>query len=500
MKKIYVFLLLSLWVCELQAQNKYWIVFKDKSHEFTMLPGSSSSITDIPVDRSYIDSLQSKAIAPMVVSRWLNAVSAFLDENQIQQVQKFSFVEEIVPIDRNIVISAVPGIDFKPEYYSTVLSQIGAESFVGRNLSGKGVKVGVIDVGFYGVTANKSLRHLIEENKIADIKDFVNPHKNNHFSDLETNADYHGNEVLQMIAGFEPEKKLQYGLATNATFYLARTDHGTRETRSEEDNWIAAMEHMDSLGVRLINTSLGYALGFTDSKENYKPVEMDGKTSMISRATQIASEEKGMLIIVSAGNEGDDPNWKIVSTPADAEAVLSVGSTKAKSKDKISYSSIGPEFLSYLKPNVACFSPSGTSFSAPVITGFAACLMEAAPDLTNKQLKHIIEKSGHLYPYGNNYVGYGVPNAAKALQLLKDSTLTLNKIRTIRQKGDIFHLTIENTGVERAVVFHKKNQHFVLKQELLAVIKGKLSFKRHSEETRTTIDLGNEIVEVFWEE
>jgi subtilisin family serine protease len=303
-----------------------------------------------------------------------------------------------------------------------------------------------------------------------------------------------------MIAGFEPEKKLQYGLATNATFYLARTDHGTRETRSEEDNWIAAMEHLDSLGVKLINTSLGYALGFTDSKENYKPVEMDGKTSMISRATRIATEEKGMLIIVSAGNEGDDPNWKIVSTPADAEAVLSVGSTKAKSKDKISYSSIGPEFLSYLKPNVTCFSPSGTSFSAPVITGFAACLMEAAPELTNKQLKHIIEKSGHLYPYGNNYVGYGVPNAAKALQLLKDSTLTLNKIRTIRQTGTVFNLNIENGSTERAVVFHKKNQQFVLKQELLAVVKGKLTFKRMSSEQRTTIDLGNEIVEVFWEE
>jgi hypothetical protein len=213
----------------------------------------------------------------------------------------------------------------EPEFISTVLTQIGGREFIASGLTGKDVKVGVIDVGFYGLTTNRTLRHLLQEDRIKDVKDFITPSRTEHFNENETHSDYHGAEVLQMLTGYDPDRKMQYGLATGAHFYLARTDHGIREARTEEDNWIAAVERLDSLGVRLINTSLGYALGFTNPKENYKPSEMDGRTSKISRAAQVAVEEKGMLIVVSAGNEGDDARWRVVSTPADAQGVLSVG-------------------------------------------------------------------------------------------------------------------------------------------------------------------------------
>jgi subtilisin family serine protease len=461
------------------------------------IPGSQ--VSDLPVAKSYLDSLQTAGISVICTSRWLNAVSAFLDDDCLQATRQFSFVQEILPIDRSLQISSYASDNFTPEYYSTVMGQVGASAFTQQGFTGTGVTIGVIDVGFFGVTSNKSLQHLLGDNRITDVQDYVNPSRTDHFTQLETNSDFHGTEVLQMIAGFEQEKKLQYGMATGAKFCLARTDHGIKETRQEEDNWIMAMERMDSLGIRLINTSLGYALGFTNPKENYKPQEMDGKTSIISRATRIATEEKGMLIVVSAGNEGDDPNWRIVSTPADAEGVLSVGATKAKSRDKIGYSSIGPEFLPYLKPNVACFSPSGTSFSAPVITGFAACLLQAEPSLSNKQLKQLIERSAHLYPYGNNFVGYGVPDARKALQLLKDSTLAVNNTRVVKQKGNTLSISVENSSVERAVLFRKKNQYIVLEQKLVGITKGKLELKRLPAEKYTTIDLGNEVVEVVWE-
>jgi subtilisin family serine protease len=134
-------------------------------------------------------------------------------------------------------------------------------------------------------------------------------------------------------------------------------------------------------------------------------------------------DKKGILIIVSAGNEGDDRSWRIISTPADAQGVLAIGATNAKLWNRIGYSSIGPESLPYLKPNVSCFSLYGTSLSAPVITGFAACVMQANPKLTNKQVMELIEKSSHLYPYGNNYVGYGVPQASRAIALLKNQPL-----------------------------------------------------------------------------
>jgi hypothetical protein len=104
-----------------------------------------------------------------------------------------------------------------------------------------------------------------------------------------------------------------------------------------------------------------------------------------------------------------------------------------------------------------------------------------------------------LYPYGNNFIGYGVPDARKALQLLKDSTLAVHNSKIIKQKGNMLNLTVENPAIERAVLFRKKNQYFVIEQKLVGITKGKLELKRLPNEKYTTIDLGNEVVEVAWE-
>ncbi len=496
-----------------QAQNKYWITFQDKpivTETVLVSPQAAQNRlsqglpihqpTDVPVSKYYLQELKNRGIQPQSVSKWLNAASAYLTEAQVKAIKQLPFVQQVQSIDTRIRISSLADTRATPEIYSMVLNQIGAKAFTEEGLTGKGIKVGIIDVGFYGVATNASLQHIRDEKRIKDTRDYVNPNRLEDFFSMETHSDYHGAEVMQLIGGYNDSQKMEFGMATGAVFYLARTDHGVRETRAEEDNWIVAVERMDSLGVRLINTSLGYATGFTNSKENYKPSQMDGKTSKISQAAQIAADQKGILIVVSAGNEGDDLGWRIISTPADARGVLSIGATKAKSRDRISYSSIGPDFLPYLKPNVSCFSPNGTSFSAPVITGLAACLMEKNPKLTNKQLMHIIEKSAHLYPYGNNYVGYGVPDAKKALQLVGDSTLNLNTTKEIRTKQHSYKIETSNAGIERAVVFHKKDDHLVLKQEVLALVNRKLELQQLPDEKRTTVDLGNEVVEIFWEE
>ena len=47
---------------------------------------------------------------------------------------------------------------------------------------------------------------------------------------------------------------------------------------------------------------------------------MNGTTSFIARGAQIASE-KGIIVVVAAGNEGNQ-TWKYIVTPADNEKVL----------------------------------------------------------------------------------------------------------------------------------------------------------------------------------
>ncbi|MFD1143196.1 S8 family serine peptidase [Larkinella insperata] len=512
MKKI-VLLLFGIivgWTGTTNAQSKYWITLTDKPSTSppslsirTIANRQSLGLpvdeTDLPLNPAYLQALSDGGIRPLHQSRWLNAVSAELSPAQIQQVKALPFVKELVPLDRNIVINSIDH-DVTKTQMAPVMSQIQADVFGRAGISAKNVTIGVIDAGYFGADSASALKHIFQRNGIKAIRDHVNPGRarDAFFGSLETLSDFHGTEVMAAIAGHDPNENIQYGLATEATFYLARTDHGAREFRGEEDNWIAAMEWMDSLGVRIINTSLGYAKGFTNPKENYQPSQMDGHTSLISKAAQLAADKKGILVIVSAGNEGDDRSWRIISTPADAQGVLAVGATNHKVWNRIGYSSIGPEFLPYMKPNVSCFSLYGTSLSAPVITGFAACLMQANPKLTNKELISIIEKSSHLYPYGNNYIGYGVPQASRALALAKGQS-TAATARSIKASGKTYSLPLAEYADASVSVFHKKDDFRVIQQEAMRVQNGALVLRRNHDEKRTTVDLKKEVIEIIWQ-
>ena len=132
------------------------------------------------------------------------------------------------------------------------------------------------------------------------------------------------------------------GLATGAEFLLARTETGL-ENRIEEVWWQMGMEWADRNGANIINSSLGYG------KDRYNPDEMDG-TSLVAKAAQMAAA-KGILVCNSMGNEGDDPTWRTVITPADAEGVLSVGGID-RDGNPSSFTSWGPSADGRIKPNV----------------------------------------------------------------------------------------------------------------------------------------------------
>lgn len=506
MKRIFLLALLCV-PALLSAQPKYWIYLKDKNldnspavSQLTLETrqkfGLVTDDTDLPVRADYQNQLKDISVKIANRSKWLNAVSAVLTSEQAQEVRQLSFVKEVIPMTSGFYIAQAKPVE--RAQMAQVMSQVQANAFQKAGISGKDVTIGVIDAGFYGADSSLSLQHIFANKRILGIHDYVKPGRSGQllFSTAESFSDMHGTEVLTAISGIDNQDQMQYGLALNSKFYLARTDYSLREWRGEEDNWIAAMEWMDSLGVRLINTSLGYAKGFSDPSENYKPSQMDGKTSAITRAAQIAADRKGIMIVVSAGNEGEDKSWGIISAPADARGVLSIGATNAKLWNRIGYSSVGPEFLNYVKPNVSCFSLYGTSLSAPVITGFAACMMQVNPKLSNKEVIELIEKSAHLYPYGNNYVGYGVPLASRALALARAPYLP-NHSKLITATGR--NCEVEVTTDENLVaIYRKKNSKDVLSQQTAKVQNGKISLRRQNGEHFTTIDLKEYAVEVQW--
>ncbi|PWJ42977.1 S8 family serine peptidase [Sediminitomix flava] len=490
-----LFILLIISCTSISAQQRYWLSLIDKGQESSIQ--SKKENISAPISPLYLNEIKGKGISIIVQSKWLNAVSVELDEIQLEWAKRQTFITEVSPVDTDVVIHSLERDSFGELGLYSAIKQLKPEAFFEENLDGKGVKIGVIDAGYFEADSNKELKSLFENDRILAHRDFVNPTKEEFFSEMETSLDSHGTTVLTMMAG-KPSRSSRKGLAPEAYFYLARTDHGVNEFRGEEDYWVQAIEWLDSLGVKLVNTSLGYASGFDDPKEDYAPSQMDGKTSKIALASEIAVNEKGMLLVVSAGNEGLKPSWRVLSTPADAKGVLSVGATDLQGR-KMGYSSIGPEDLAYLKPNVSCYSLNGTSFSAPVITGFVACLWQKFPEASNKEIYDAIEKSSNLYPYGNNFVGYGVPDAAKALQILEGKTVINSRLEKAIGLDEVA-LRLKKRG-GYVTVFDKKDDRNVLRQRAEKVNKsGDVTVKRYKNCKRSTVSFEGSSIEIIWEE
>ena len=479
-----LFLLISLGT---QGQQKYWIYLKDK----TPNSGIESVTEKEAIDAIFNDYLREKDIQPVVFSKWLHAQSVVLDDRQLALVSKLPYIKEIVPIKSRLRIQSTEGGD--TYQIARVLDQIKADTLIQLGLNGEGIKIGIIDAGFLGANEDKYLENIISNGQIKGYQNYIEQEIVDPYSGNEMNNDNHGTRVWRALAGFDESSFT--GLANKSEFYLARTDQADKEYHGEEDYWIAALEWMHDRGVRLINSSLGYSTGFDDPQDDYKPSEVDGKTSALTKVVDIAIREKGMTIVVSAGNDGND-DFKIISIPADAKGVIAVGSSGHRYWNKLGYSSIGPEHLSAVKPEISCFAAGGTSFAAPVITGLVACLMQKKPGIKNDEIREILIKSSHLYPYPNNYLGYGVPNAKKVLELLvNDYEPAANPIVKATK-----HYEIVLPKSNNIMAFHKKNSHVVIEQEKLRWTDDKVIITRFENAVYTTVATEDEVWEIKWED
>jgi len=410
------------------AQQKYWIAFTDKNgttfnpykyfDQRTIeqrlrfhIPLADS--TDFPVNENYVSQIKAIAEQTSYSSRWLNGVAAIATDSQIEIIKSFQFVKEIQPLYGQDVLCSASYPHFsdlkkdKQELLKFQTHRMYGERFSENKIDGSGIRIAIFDAGFPSANEHPALVHLFKNHRVIAKYDFVK-RKENVFSH---NA--HGLATLSCITGILDS--INIGLATGAEFLLARTEIASREPFSEEENWLAAAEWADKLGANIISSSLGYTF------QRYFNTEMNGKKSLIARAAAIAAS-KGMLVVSAAGNEGDN-SWRFISTPSDADSILTVGAIDPHTDYKADFSSFGPATDGRLKPNVCAIGDvvvatptgyaeeEGTSFAAPLVAGFAACVWQQHRDWNNIRLLNEIEKSAHLYPYFDYAHGYGIPQA-----------------------------------------------------------------------------------------
>ena len=408
------------------SQDKYWVFFTDKNKvEFNPTEYFDQKAikrrakqnlplydyTDLPVNPDYFNTVSSNCDSIGTVTRWFNGVSCFLTEQQKEKLGLYPFVKSIELIESESSICE-RNQTLESEVGQEILAHAQLERMAGHVMrdsgyTGKGMRIAIIDAGFVGVNYLDAFEHIRDRNGIIGVYDFLKKKENSYAGHS------HGTMVLSNIAGIVDD--IPYGMATEAEFLLARTEKGFKESIKEEDLWLAAMEWADKNGADIINTSLGY------TARRYFRKDMDGKHSRIAAAGNLAAK-KGMLCVVSAGNSGDDA-WRIIATPADADSVLTVGAINPWTNIHTSWSSVGPSADKRIKPNVSAYGHAmtsskegeketeGTSFSSPLIAGFAACVWQLDSNLTAMELHKKIEESADLYPYYDYAHGYGVPQA-----------------------------------------------------------------------------------------
>jgi serine protease AprX len=276
-------------------------------------------------------------------------------------------------------------------------------------LSGKGVKVGIIDEGFQDFKINGFTKNL----HVKEYKDFVTNSDSNFF----TTGSIHGTKVAQNFGGKNGIDT--YGTAYNAEYYLAITDDTKSETKEDEKRAVEAIEWMIQKGVRVINISLGYKT-FDNPNDNYTNKDLYNNSTFIANAVNRIIEKYPMVTIVTPTGNSLFVKDNILTTPADVKYVVAVASCNLKGTERVASSLIGLETAPYIKPDVAAYPVfAGTSFAAPSIAGLIAAMLECKPELSNKKIIEILHQSGTLNKLPNYGIGYGVPQSKTILELIK---------------------------------------------------------------------------------
>lgn len=431
------------------AENRYLVFFADKAGTPYSIDAPEQFLTerslqrraaqgipiderDLPVNPEYIDMVTAlgevRAIVPI---KWFNALlietedeaalEAIADLTSVSSLRGSSFLQLDDADEADVLQAESPKLDAD---YGAALNQIEMINGIGLHddgFRGEDLLIGVFDGGFSNLENSFVMNSLLFSGRITATRNF--PDENESVFERST----HGTRVLSVMAANEPG--LMIGTAPDASYILCITEDVTFERRIEEAHWIAAAEYADSLGVDLINTSLGYT-NFDTEEESYTYADMDGNTALITRGSDIAAS-RGILIVTSAGNQGTQA-WQYISAPADGDSVLAIGAVDPEGA-AAAFSSRGPSFDGRVKPNVMAqgqqtaftdmdfgtATGNGTSFSAPVISGMAASLWQAFPEATAWQIHQAIEASAHLFQLPNDSMGYGIPDFELARTLLE---------------------------------------------------------------------------------
>lgn len=509
MQKIWLYCCL-LCCTVMSGQEDAWVYFSDKPNAAAYLANPATMLTqraldrrskqsiavdlkDVPVEQTYYDAIANTAgINVLAKSKWLNAVHVRGSEADINNLETaFSFVSGIDFANKNLN-NRPDGQQLQGDHQDKLninenfdygdaenqIAMLNGDYLHEQGYTGEGMVIAVLDAGFPNVNTLAAFQRLHDNNKILGGYNFVDR------TDNFYTRSSHGTHVLSDIGGYLEDQFV--GTAPDASFYLYITEDTGGENPVEESLWVEAAERADSLGVDVINTSLGYST-FDDSSYNYTYADMDGNTTFITRGAEIAAS-RGIILVNSAGNSGNS-SWFYITAPADAASILTVGAVDA-SGNLASFSSRGPTSDNRTKPDVMAqgsaaaiinynsgnpSTANGTSFSSPIMAGVAACLWQAFPNSSAAEIITTIKMSGDRYGNPDNNYGYGIPDFEAAFEALtiENNDLQVSELKifpnpasnqlsfTATSSFPEYHINIYNVLGKRVAAFNNLNTNSI---------------------------------------
>lgn len=294
------------------------------------------------------------------------------------QAQMFSVTHDQIPLilrelDRRKVEASVSEALVRSFPLGESLWRMGIPALWKKGLTGKGVKVAVIDNGV-------DPEHPDLRNAVSKLVNFTRD-RGDH-----TKGD-HATPMADIVHAIAPEAEIFSYQA------LSNTDLPGVALDGEELNQavLNSLEAAEKDGAQIINLSLGAAGGYS--------------SDLISRKVDELSK-RGVIVVVSAGNEGDRlPAGFQVGTPGTSESAISVGAmdyhhapadfsshglvfnpqkNTVEEKPDIFAFGVNIKAATQLPEELYAVEPapyeyvSGTSPAAPHVSGAAALMIQAA--------------------------------------------------------------------------------------------------------------------------
>ncbi len=274
------------------------------------------------------------------------------------------------------------------------MKMIGMEEGWKSGLTGKGVRVGIVDSGLSDYTMDIDRDRILKGKNLSPVKLNIGSPV------LDTVG--HGTFIAGIIGATKGNGIGIAGMAPGVTFAPVKCFSTLFSTPDAEIEGIYAA--VDEYECDVINLSSG-------TPSNNKKLQ---------NAVQYAVS-KGVIVVSTVGNEGD----ATYNYPGAYEDVIAVGSVDknmnvssfSNKNDSVFVVAPGEDVYSLGTLPFTVYKSSGTSFSAPFVSGLAAMLKEKYPQMGQKDFGEILKASSKDLGepgYDTSY-GYGLIQVPQAI-------------------------------------------------------------------------------------